>query len=826
MTRSRKRKLRRQRAKWVRVPLASALFMGAAAHAEPATETEQLAEVVVTAQKRVEDLQKVPISMQVLGGEKLDQLNVSSFDDYAKFLPSVSFQSTGPGQAQLYFRGIASGGDGLHSGSLPATGVYLDETPVTTIGNALDLHIYDVQRVEALAGPQGTLYGASSLSGTLRILTNKPDSTKFEAGYDLKADKFGQGAGGGEFDGFVNIPLNDMAAIRLVGYYEHDGGYINNDYATRTYQRAVAPGMTLSGAPIPADPLTINNAGYAKNNFNGVDTYGGRAALKVDLNEQWTVTPSVVAQHQSANGVFSYDPTVGYLQVTDFKPDTHVDDWYQSALTVEGKVSDWNVLYSGGWFQRHINSEYDYSEYSVAYDKVGYAVAYLQGNNGQPLDPTQYTIATDQYTKMTHELRITSPADNRFRMTAGAFYQQQTDAIYAAYRVDGLASTNMIANPNLNLTGIYSVDGSPGTLYLARENRTDVDYALFGDGTFDITDKLKISAGIRGFVAQNSLFGFFGFQSGNSGEGSCITPVTYNANLPCVNVDKRLRESGETHRANLTYQIDPDRMVYFTYSTGFRPGGVNRKPYFLVNGVQEPLPNYNPDTLTNYEIGWKSAWLDQRLRVNAAVFYEQWKDFQIGITGQNGITSIFNAGNAASKGIEGDVNWNVVENLNLSVAGTYVDAKLTRNFCQFAFTSNNVPVATSNCSNADALAPAGTRLPVTPTMKGSATARYKFNVGSFPSFFQGSVNHQSGSRTYLEPGQDSQIGDLPAFTTYDFSLGTGMHNWNLEFFVQNAFDDHGILGRNPQCVVGDCYAMARIYPVKPQYFGVKFGQKF
>ena len=169
-------------------------------------EQSTLEEVVVTAQKRSEDLQKVPISLQVLGSEKLEQLQVSSFDDYAKFLPSVSFQSLGPGQAQLYFRGIASGNDGLHAGSLPATGLYLDETPVTTIAGSLDVHVYDIARVEALAGPQGTLYGASSLSGTLRIITNKPDPSKFSAGYDVKADKFGKGDGGGGFEGFVNIP--------------------------------------------------------------------------------------------------------------------------------------------------------------------------------------------------------------------------------------------------------------------------------------------------------------------------------------------------------------------------------------------------------------------------------------------------------------------------------------------------------------------------------------------------------------------------------------------------------------------------------------------
>ena len=205
------------------MPLASAVFACTnVAYAQQTatgsgTEVVGLEEVIVTAQKRSEDLQKVPISLTVLGTEQLEQHQVANFDDFAKLLPSVSYQSLGPGQMQLYFRGIASGGDGLHAGSLPATGMYLDETPVTTIAGSLDIHMYDIQRVEALAGPQGTLYGASSLSGTLRIITNKPDPTKFSASYDVQATKYGQGDGGGSFEGYVNVPLADKAAVRLVG---------------------------------------------------------------------------------------------------------------------------------------------------------------------------------------------------------------------------------------------------------------------------------------------------------------------------------------------------------------------------------------------------------------------------------------------------------------------------------------------------------------------------------------------------------------------------------------------------------------------------------
>jgi iron complex outermembrane recepter protein len=800
-------------------------------------DTGALEEIVVTAQKRVEDLQKVPISIAVLSGEKLEQLQASSFDDYAKYLSSVNFQSNGPGQAQLYFRGISSANDGNHSGSLAATGLYLDETPVTTIGNSLDLHIYDVQRVEALAGPQGTLYGASSLSGTLRIITNKPDPTQFSAGYDVKADKFGDGGGpGGGFEGFINVPLNDRAAIRLVGYYEHDGGYITNTPATYTYQRAVAPG----GYPpegVPADPLTVNNTAFAKKNFNDVDTYGGRAALKVDLNDQWTITPSVVYQHQLANGVFNYDPAVGDLRVTDYSPDFNVDHWYQSALTVEGKISNWDLMYSGGWFERQVDHQYDYAEYSMAYDRIAYTLAHLVDNNGHVINAAEQGIHIDRYTKQTQEIRITSPVDYRVHGTAGAFYQRQTDHVQFMQLVDNngdpLASRNLISNPALNPTEIYSVDGSPGDLYVTNEQRTDRDYALFADGTFDITDSLKLSAGVRGFVADNSMNGFFGYGEVNgelasTGEGSCTTPIVFNSAAPCSNLNKQVRESGETHRVNLTYQINPDVMIYGTYSTGFRPGGVNRVPYFkLPDGTHEPVPPYNADTLTNYELGWKSAWLEHRIRLNGAIFYEKWNNLQTGVIGANGITSIFNAGNAASKGIETELSWNVLDNLNISVSGTYIDARLTTDFCQFILV-NNVPTTVTSCSSnpSQLLAPAGTRLPVTPNLKANAIARYQFVVNGFSSFVQGAVLHQASSSTYLNTSQNQEIGDDPGFTTVDFSVGTGKDNWKLQLYIENAFDERGVLDRNPECTIVNCLSSARIYPIKPQLFGVKFGQKF
>jgi iron complex outermembrane recepter protein len=831
MTRSRKRKLARTRAKWVSMPLASAMLSsGGVAYAADASDTTTLEEVVVTAQKRTEDLQKVPISLQVLSGEKLEQLQVSEFDDYAKLLPSLSFRSYGPGQTQLFFRGISSsnGTVALHAGFLPSSGLYLDDLPVTTVAGALDVHIYDIARIEALAGPQGTLYGASSLSGTLRIITNKPDPSAFSAGYDVKADKWKDGDGGGELEGFVNIPLADRAAIRLVGYYEHVGGYINNVYRQDTFQRYSPTGTPVAGGPAGGpdgypdyDPITINNANAVKKDFNSADYAGGRAALKVDLNDQWTVTPMLIAQHMRTGGDFGYDPHFGDLNVGDYFIGYDRDTWYQSALTVEGKISNWDVVYTGGWFDRKVENLVDYSQYSIAYDAqaIGNGTTYTRfiDANGHLLDrPVQYTQNTDKYTKQSHELRISSPAENRLRATAGLFYQRQTDNIRAGFDI-----------PDLPV--FYEVAGQQNVYYLSQMNRTDRDYAAFGESTFDITDKLKLTGGIREFWVNNTLDGFFGFNdngySSSAGETLCLaegnpivtTPGVYTGGSePCNNTNKKVVEHGETYKVNLQYQIDPTTMVYATWSTGFRPGGNNRLP---------TAGSYAADTLANFEVGWKTSWLDRRLRANGAVFYERWKDVQTAVQGQYGITSIVNAGDARVEGIESELEWAVDEHLSLSAALTgLLRMETTTVFCRP--TTQGVPQSTCTPDFVDA--PAGTQLPGTPKVKANGTARYAFDVGNYKSYVQGTVAHQS-STTYSLESTSLYAGNTPSFTTFDLSAGTGFNNWHVEAFIENLFDKRGELGKNSECndlLYHYCLLNAHVYPVKPMEFGVKFGQKF
>jgi len=825
MTRSRKRKLQRGAAKWAGMPLASAVFactnVASAQQASSGNDVVGLEEVIVTAQKRSEDLQKVPISLTVLGSQELEQHQVANFDDFVKLLPSVSYQSLGPGQNQLYFRGVASGSDGLHAGSVPATGMYLDETPVTTIAGSLDIHMYDIQRVEALAGPQGTLYGASSMSGTLRIITNKPDPSKFSASYDAQINKYGpgnkfggQGGAGGAFEGYVNVPLSDRAAIRLVGYYGYDGGYISNVPGTVDYSRN-------------GNPISFTNANMVHDNSNGLTTYGGRAALKFDFNDTWSITPQYLYQYANTKGPFIFDPKVGDLKLVDFRPETNKDSWYQTALTIQGKIGNIDALYTGGYFRRQVNNRVDYTGYTIGYDKsptYGYTTAfynggYLAGGNLGNQDPTQYTENWDTYTKLTNEIRFTSPSDQRFRWLVGGYAQHQTDDIRVEFRVDGLPAW-------------YQVNGQGQVLYLSQQDRTDRDKAVFGDVTFDVTDKFKMSAGMRYFWVDNSLFGFFGYGQNvnaygwsSSGWRQCYTngdtvngtfSPSNEPNRPCINTNKDVTDSGETHRVNATYQLTPDKMVYATYSTGYRPGGNNRRA--------EVAP-YQPDKLNNYELGWKTSWYDNRVRFNGAVFYEKWNQVQLSVQGINGITSVLNVGDAEVKGVEGEFSWLAMDHLTLSLSGTYVDAKTTTQFCN---ANRKTGVVTTTCDPDKAVANIGTRLPVTPEFKGNLTGRYTFTAGGFDSYVQAAVFHQSYVTNDLNTFTAAAMGNSPEFTTVDFSGGFGRDNWQLQGFIQNAFDERGELGRVAQCndVSNYCNDHARVYPIKPQYFGIKFSQNF
>jgi iron complex outermembrane receptor protein len=804
MTRARQRKLMRKAApcakkSWTVLPLASALLACMhPAHAADPADAPVLEEITVTAQKRSENLQDVPLSIQAFSTARLEELGIGDFDDYAKYLPSVSFQKVGsPSFEHTYMRGVSSGGDGNHSGSQPSVGMYLDEQPVTTIDGNLNIHLYDIERVEALAGPQGTLYGASSQAGTIRIISNKPDPSGFKAGYDLDLNNVDHGGTGYDVEAFVNLPLTSTAAVRLVGWDQHDAGYISNVHGTVTF---------------PTSGAVFDNAALVKKDYNTVETTGGRAALKVELNDSWTIMPTVMGQVQRTDGDFAYNPAVGDLEVQHYFPQYVRDSWVQSALTVEGKIGNFDLVYAGAYLLRNTHEQSDYTDYSLYYDSA-YG-KYFVDNAGKLINPAQTIIGTDHYSKYSHELRISSPKENRLRFVGGLFLERQVHEILQDYVVDNGDPLGSVAPNNV------SVPGWPGTLWLTDQERVDRDKAIFGELTFDITEHLSASAGLRHFTYDNSLQGFYGFNStfsSNEGIATCFTPFVPFHGAPCSDLDRGTSGSGNSPKFNLTYKFDPDRLIYATYSKGFRPGGVNR------NGGGT-IPPYQPDYLKNYEIGWKTSWFDNRLRFNGAVFREDWSNFQFSYLGPNSLTIITNAGQARIDGLETDLEFAATQNLTLTSGFSWLNARLTQTFCG---DPSICGAPGFDPSTYEQYAPAGTRLPVTPRFKGNITARYTFPVGTYKGDIQGSAVYVGERTSDLRPLAANALGDEPSYAVFDFSAGIQMNSFHYSVYINNAFDKRAVLDRYAECDVLLCGAIAQyVVPNQPRTIGVKFGQKF
>jgi len=771
------------RNKHVRTAVATLLASSSVAISLPAyaqsAAAEDTDEIVVTAQKREQNLQDVPVAITAIGTEKLDQLQVNEFADVVKFLPSVTIQQGGPGFAQVYFRGVASGENANHSASLPTVGTYLDEMPITTIQGALDIHAYDLARVEALAGPQGTLYGASSMAGTLKLVTNAPDTSGFYGNAGVEINNVAHGDFGSVFEGFINAPLSDSAALRLVGWYRDDGGYIDNLPGSRTY---------------PTSGITQNNAALVEKNYNDAETYGARLALGIDLDENWTIKPTLMGQIQNTEGSYARErsgQSSGKYTTVQYNPEGSKDKWIQAAMTIEGKIGNWDMTLTGGHLRRKTETQSDYSDYGYFYDALSGYGAYWYDNAGDYVSPNQYIQGIDRYRKSFAEFRVSSPQDASLRFIGGLFWQRQTHNIEQNYIIDDIADS-------------ITVPGTDSNIWLTKQLRTDRDYAAFGELSFDVTDKLTLTGGARVYKYDNSLFGFFGFARGysrNTGVARCVTttgaefrdnptgtfatPILPGA--PCTNVDKNTSDSDFIHKLNATYKINDDALVYATWSRGFRPGGINRRG---------TLPPYGPDELDNYELGWKTTF--GAFRFNGAVYQEDWNNIQLSFLGANGLTEIRNAGIARIRGVEMDVGYRQ-GGFSLNAGFSYNDAEIRRDFCRIA----NATFDCTTPGNA-LLAPAGSRLPVTPKFKGNMIARYEFPISDWNGHVQLAANHTGSRATDLRTAQKALKGNLGAYTTVDFSFGVKNDLWSIEVFATNLFDSFGVVNTGVSCVETVC----------------------
>jgi len=381
--------------------------------------------------------------------------------------------------------------------------------------------------------------------------------------------------------------------------------------------------------------------------------------------------------------------------------------------------------------------------------------------------------------------------------------------------------------------------GSEDTLWLTDQDRVDEDYALFGEVYYDITEKLTGTIGARVFKSENSLEGYFGFgqgysNSGNSGEARCddlfgdgrdvgapgADLPDYNT-APCKNLDDDTSDRDTIWKFNLAYELTDDALVYATYSEGFRPGGINRRG---------TVPPYEPDFLDNYEVGWKTSWLEDRLRFNGALFYQEWNDFQYSILGPNGLTEVTNApGDAEIKGLEMDISWAVTDGLGITAGIAIIDAELAGPYCQNLF--NGAAVSADPCpvdggGTEEPAAPEGTKLPVTPDFKGNITGRYQFALGALDAHVQAAVIYVGERETDLRTFENGIVGQLPDYTLTNFSAGAGVDGWAIEFFVANAFNEYAEFSRFAECPEARCGPQTYSIVAPPRTIGVKFSQEF
>ncbi|MEX2525708.1 MAG: TonB-dependent receptor [Gammaproteobacteria bacterium] len=532
-------------------------LLSAMAASTAGTANAQIEEVVVTATKREQSMQDVPVAVQALQGQQLKELGITNFEDYIQYLPNVTRMGTGPGQNEIYIRGAATEQSIMSisstQGSAPPVALYLDEQPVSFGGRNLDIYAADMQRIEVLSGPQGTLFGASSQAGTVRLITNKPDHSGFDAGIDASISATRGGEMSNSVEAFINVPINDSLAVRAVAYNENQGGWIDN-IQNNPNNGGYSPSIEvinrndITAAPVnPNTPFeAADNSRFVEGDFNDATYSGGRIGVSWLINPDWDILVQHTQQALDTEGVFAYDPNLdGTSSVNRFNPDENSDDFGLTTWTVNGRMAMLDVVYTGGYLDRDVDTSIDYTGYTQG---GGYQVYYLctgtrdfagNGANSVPADgacydPDKlYQEETDS-TRMTHELRISTSEEHRARMTAGVFYDKEETETVSAFE---LASTpDVDANGNvIPNTGAFQplrqigndVPGAnaggrafnPLISFVNDFTRETEQLAIFGQIEYDITPDVTARAGARWYDID------FTFQGSTNSSFGCKFPA-------------------------------------------------------------------------------------------------------------------------------------------------------------------------------------------------------------------------------------------------------------------------------------------------------------
>ena len=713
-------------------------------------------EVIVSAQKKSENLQNVPISVTTLSADELDSLNIKDFADYVLQLPAASAVQRRPGQGQIFMRGISDGGNVNQSLQGPAVAIYLDESPVTMIGDNLDVHVYDIERVESLTGPQGTLYGAASQAGNLKIITKKP-SSEFDSGFNLSAESTRGGDGSTMVEGFVNIPLSQNAALRFVGFNDRDGGFIDSVNDSITY---------------PVSGITRSNEVFVEDNFNDAVKDGYRAALRVDLSENWKLDVNYMGQETSTNGVWDHNPDeLGEYNVSRFYDDKTHDEWTRFSATVTGDLGFADLTFTTSSLERDFEVLSDYSHYSIDGYVEGYYTCY-EYYFGPCVDPSiQFENDTHQEYDTT-EVRLSSKEGEKFNWIIGAFQTENVTEYDSQWHVPAI-------NP------AAAVPGSDDLYYQTDQVRAEDESAVFGELYYQINDKMELTLGHRKFDNETTLKGFV---------GTVFWPnYILGSSTRSDNVNSKYDGSDSISKINLSYQVDNNSMLYITRSEGYRPGGANR--------TSQLGATYDADFLTSTEFGFKSISMDGRLRLNGAMYQMDWDDIQLGWfdSSISLLGLVDNIGKANSNGFELDAKYILSDTVSVAVGYANNEAVLKEDY---------VLRGVVEAKN-------GQDLPFTPDTKYNVTINVDTGDTSSLQFNYVYVDEMWNDLFY----DDREMQDSYGIANLSFTTQVG-ENSTMQIYMDNIFDEVAQLYINSE----DIQRLTTVN--RPTTVGVKFSWNY
>ncbi len=759
-----------------------ALAADRAGAADPAG-PDVLQEVIVTATKRSENLQNIPETIQVLSAGDIRKLGITHFEDIVRTMPTVSYQSIGPTDQMFYIRGV-SDGSSANAANISTTGYFLDDASTSYYGYIPDLHLYDVARIEVLDGPQGTLFGGSAMSGAIRIITNKPDPNAFSAGADLDYGGIDRGGNNTTGEAFVNLPLvRDRTALRLSGYVVHEGGFIDNVLATRNWFNGVVS----------------TNAQWARNDYNTEKQYGGRAAISQKIGDSWNAVLTVNFQRQDTSGSWTQDPArYGLRKVAHFGPEGISDSFTDYDLKVEGDVGIGDLVYASTFWTYPYHYVTEYSEYvqynpfpdyyyqnspSLLQSLTCLTGPTIQGGTdpyGGCQAPNMY-YTYDQWTRQwSNELRLQSKAGGRLHWLAGLYWQQTRQTWDTYYLMPGMQPNGEAYQSALSYYSYYYTGTAaplPHEWYSSVNRNDSLNTAEFADVSFDLTKRWNIDGGLRYFD--------WNYSSGDEWAGYFWAPKTPTA--PTKVSGHKL--SG---KASISFKATPSVLLYGTFSQGYRQGGSNAGASSSCYQKGVPL-TYEPDTLNNFEVGWKSGLLDGRMRWNGAVYYMRWNGYQAPIFDDSICPTTFNAnfGTARIYGAETNFAWRITEGLTLQATANYNDSRLVSVKPNFAgvLTQMIVPNET---------------LPFVPYFSYSANIRYDRSLGSaLKGFIQYDIAHKgdrwSDLRALSNPALGSRAGSArvlePQYNISNVRFGVESPDdtWTIEGYVSNLWNTNAVI---------------------------------